>query len=499
MELQFRKQQVPCLASRLDQVQHMEQTQEVRLPEGMPGVQRILGVWGQILMRSKEWRGDTVQMSGGILAWVLYAPEDGSKPRKIESWIPFRMTWEPEGEGMEGKVRILPLLRSLDARLISAGKILIRAGIAAWAQGWVPSSETVWQPEEAPSDVELLRSSWPVRLPREMGEKIFELEEELTLPPSAPQPEKLICYRMTPEMGDKKVLGNRLVFRGNGNLHLLYESEDGQLHSWDFQLPFSQFAELEESFSQDAQGDILPVVTGLELEQDDEGHFHLKAGLTAQYLVDDRMVLELTEDAYSPRRNVQIRQEALQLPVQLDSRRENLYGELTLPVQADLVADTAFLPDFPRQNREGDTLILEQPGQVQMLYYGPEGNLQSTTGKWEARQSLKADPSAQIWAVPIGVPEPQVMPGSDSISFRGEVPVQIAAQGGQGLPMVTGLTLGDMEQPDPGRPSLILRRAENGRLWDIARDSGSTVAAIRQANALTEEPKPDRMLLIPVV
>ena len=64
--------------------------------------------------------------------------------------------------------------------------------------------------------------------------------------------------------------------------------------------------------------------------------------------------------------------------------------------------------------------------------------------------------------------------------------------------MVTGLTLGEVQEPDPGRPSLILYRAGKTRLWDIAKQNGSTVEAIRKANGIAEEPEPGRMLLIPV-
>ena len=69
----------------------------------------------------------------------------------------------------------------------------------------------------------------------------------------------------------------------------------------------------------------------------------------------------------------------------------------------------------------------------------------------------------------------------------------------QQIPMVTGLELGEARQPDPGRPSLILRRSDDRRLWDIAKESGSTMAAIRRANGLQEEPMPGQMLLIPVL
>lgn len=498
MKLQFQKKEVPCLQSALAQVQNLEQTQEVRIPEGAAGVQRVLGAWGQVILRSKEWQADSVRLSGGVLAWVLYEPEESGGLQCLESWIPFRMDWDLPGDTPEGCVRLRPLLRYVDARSVSAGKVMIRAGIGVLAECWCPHTAQVSLPQEDTGDVELLRSKWPVRLPKEAGEKAFELEEELSFPSSAPQPEKIVYFRMEPTVSDRKVLGNKLVFRGNGNLHILYLCEDGQLCSWDFELPFSQYTDLETGHSSDAQGDILMAVTRLELESNGEGKLYLKAGLTGQYLVDDREMLETVEDAYSPHRELEVRQETLELPVLLDSRRENIYGEQTIPAGADILADAVFLPDFPRQSREGDSVTLEQPGMVQVLYYDSEGRIQSASQRWEGSLRVPADQGTVLSALPMGT-QPQVIPGPDSMTVRAEVPVQIVSTAGQGMPMVTELEMGERINPDPGRPSLILRRAENRRLWDIARSSGSTVAAIREANGLTGEPEPNRMLLIPVV
>lgn len=65
--------------------------------------------------------------------------------------------------------------------------------------------------------------------------------------------------------------------------------------------------------------------------------------------------------------------------------------------------------------------------------------------------------------------------------------------------MVTGVEAGKPIPQDPSRPSLILRRAGKLRLWDIAKELGTTTAAIRQANGLQEEPSPGQMLLIPIL
>ena len=89
--------------------------------------------------------------------------------------------------------------------------------------------------------------------------------------------------------------------------------------------------------------------------------------------------------------------------------------------------------------------------------------------------------------------------GSGQITVNGNLSTDLTTTVHQQIPMVTGLELGELRQPDPVRPSLILRRAGGSRLWDIAKENGSSMDAIRRANGLQEEPAPDRMLLIPVL
>ena len=116
----------------------------------------------------------------------------------------------------------------------------------------------------------------------------------------------------------------------------------------------------------------------------------------------------------------------------------------------------------------------------------------------EATLSMKADEAAELTAMPL-TPSVTVTEGADTLTVQTQTPAMLTFSAGQGMPMVVGAELGELREPDPNRPSLILRRTGRESLWDIARESGSTVAAIRAANALEGEPEQGRMLLIPVV
>lgn len=498
MELKFPGNVCRYLAPVVREVKNQELTQELRLSDGMPDVGRILCAWGQIVLRGKEWRADEISVNGGVMVWVLYAPEEGTQPRTMESWIPFSAKWDLRGESVEGDIRVKNLLRYMDARSTSARKIMLRAGIASLAEAFVPAEQSYSAPGPVPEDVQLLTGTYPVRLYQEAGEKSFLMDEDLILPDSAPRPEKLIYYTMDPTVNEKRVTGDKVVFRGNGNLHVLYLSEEGQLQSWDFELPFSQLADLDAQAAADAQAEVGMCVTSLELELDDEGHLRLKCGLLGQYLVDDLQMLELVADAYSTMRDADVAVQLLELPAILEQKQQTVPVRQDIRQSAESIVDTSFLPDLPNRNSSWENGNWLLQGQFKTLCCAEGGTLQCAAGRWEDQLAIPADENADVLADVMSVPQPQAKAEGDVIRLSGELPLSFRTQTTRGIPMVTGMELIDREPQQLQRPSLILRRAGEESLWEVAKQTGSTVDAIKKANGLEREPEGERMLLIPV-
>ena len=181
MQLQFQQEACSCLQRPVSQINTQEQTQEIKLPEGMPDIGRVLGAWGQILIRGKEWHSGGAGVSGGVLAWVLYTPEDGSEVRSVDTWIPFQSSWELRDIQRDGVIHIWPLLSGIDARCVSARKIMLRCQISLYGQAFVQTDTMLYLPQQVPEDVQLLKNSYPMLLPKEAGEKQFTVRQALTL------------------------------------------------------------------------------------------------------------------------------------------------------------------------------------------------------------------------------------------------------------------------------------------------------------------------------
>lgn len=498
MELQFDKTVIPCIRTAMRDTQVQEQTQDVRLPDGMPDIGKVLASWGQVIIRSKEWHSGGVSVSGGVMAWVMYLPEDGTEPRSVDVWLPLQMNWDFDEPQNDGVICVKPLLRSVDSRSISARKLMVRTVVSMLMEAMVSGDAEVYNSVQLPDDICILKNTYPVQMPIEAGEKAFTLEDSVTLPESQPPMEKLIRYQLQSELTEQKILADKIVFRGNANLHILYRGTDSRLHCWDFEIPFSQFGELKLEHGQDSVGRVCFAATNLEVEQADGGALNFKAGMTGQYVVYDCQIIEVVEDSYSPVRQVTPRVMKLQLPAVLDNVEHVVNVEQAVDVDAAIVTDISFYPDHPRIRKEQDAVTAELSGNFQMLYYDENDMIQCSNFRWEGDWTMRASKEAMIdmETACSGICNGIV----NAMNVRAQSCIKINAttwtEGG--LPMVIGLEAGELKEPDPNRPSLILCRAGEEGLWNLAKRTGSTVQAIKKANNLESEPDGNKLLLIPV-
>ncbi len=497
MQLEFREKQVSCLQQLKWEAQEQEQTLEVRLADSLPDIGKVLGAWGQVLLRSKDWRDGSAGVSGGVMVWVMYAPEDGSQVCCVDGWIPFQMRWDIPDTPRDGNLLVSALLQSVDARSTSARKLMLRACVSAVAQIVVPGEVTVYEPGELPEDVRLLRRKYSVRIPVEAGEKPFQIDEILQ-PPADPAIRRLIRYELQPEIVDQKILAGKGVFRGSVNIHILYEGEDGLLHGKDYDIGFSQFSELEREYDDEAQLRLIPAVTSLEMELNQDGKLAMKAGLTGQYIVSDMMQVEAVEDACSPERQVKVQTCEVMLPATLEKLRQTLRTEKSLNQLSTGIADLSVFASQPVFTHKEDDADLSVSGQMQLLYYDAESVLQCDHSRWQENWTfpLNKDTAVQATAQLTGRPRTEL--GGGVIHMEADVLAEGEATARKGIEMVCSLELGEKKEPDPGRPSLILCRPEGMSAWELAKKHGSTVEQICKANDLSDENLPDRVLLIPI-
>lgn len=495
MDMKFESEEIRFLRPVVWEEQRQEQTQEIRLTDDLPDAGRVLGCWGQCILRSKEWRSGAMAASGGVMTWTLYAPEDGSEPRCVESWVPFQIKWSFPPTDTDGLMSVCCGLHCADARVVSARKLMLRVSVNALGIGTCGEEAAVFTAGEVPEDVQLLRSTYPVTVPVEAGEKALQIDEELELPGDG-QERKLLRCLMNPRLQEQRIIGDRLVFRGNAKLNLLL-SENGKIRSENLDVPFSAFSDLDREYDGDGTAQIDLAVTGLEAEITEEGRLRLKAGLAAQYILWSRKMLDIVEDAWSHLRDIRLQQQILMLPALLEHRVENCTSVGKVH-QNMVMVDGLCLADSVSKLMEDGKMVLTLPANVQILCRDENGSLQGTNVQMQGRILFDQEEGNLVCPSPVEAGPVQTSANGQDMEVRCDLSVPIRTVSGQGITMVSGMELGETRPADPDRPCVILRRNTGETLWEMAKAGGSTVEAIREANGLAEEPEAGRMILIPV-
>ena len=496
MELPFEKKTERFWQQKLYAPVMREESQELRLPESMPDVGRVIAAWGQPVLRGKQWRDDHITIEGGVMVWVLYHPEDGSGPRRVESWLPFRIRLDHSHSGADGIIRAESVLCSADARSISARKLMLRCQVGLMVQTMVPKEAELHSPGTMPEDVQILERVYPMVLTRETGEKTFLADEQLSLPQGAAQPTRILYSRLCPRVTEQKVLNSRAVFRGVGELHLLCQDEGEKLFSLDLEVPFAQYLDLEGEYGEGAEVSNLLGVTSLETDCA-EGGIRVRCGLVSQYIVNAPTVLRCAADAYSPDRELELVTREVALPAWLDEQVRRIEQEEQLAVVA-VPVDAIFFPDLPLVTREPEGVEVRCGGTFQTLLREEDGSLRSKalrTARTE-RLTTESDTIPCTW-----------LRGGTALGREGSgwtarqhMELKLDSVCTKPMTMLAGIRAGERREPAPERPSIIIRaRRGEETLWDIAKYCGSTVSAIQRLNKLESEPEENRLLLIPVI
>jgi hypothetical protein len=450
-----------------------------------------------VVLRGKEWFGNSAGVSAGIMTWIAYIPDDGTEVRGLEAWIPFQMKWDIPDSQQDGVIYAIPLLKSVDARSVSARKIMVRANACVQVQAYESRETEIFKADNLPEDVQILNQTYHFDLPVEAGEKVFQIEDVLQIQGNLQNTEAIYYYEISPQITESRILGDKLLFRGIATLHALYRGSDDSIKKLNQELEFSQYTHLDNVYSTDASALITPVVTGIELDFSGEQPI-IKASLSAQYVIYESKAMEITEDAYSIAHNVDSEIGTLRLLSKLDSLTENVRLSHKFTLQPKEILDVICYPGCAQKIQNGVITQVQQPVFIQIIYTDQEESLQSASAQLKQTWELSTDPDNFVDIEILSITDRQCVINSDSVEFVANMQLRAVVCSENGLQMTQRIIIRDTKEVDPSRPSLVVRRIGDNSIWNIAKQYGARVSDIRASNKLDENSGNEQILLIPV-
>ncbi len=503
MELELECTQLSGFETVLDTTVFHEETLEMIVPDAFPDILRIVDTGGTACLRSKEAREGRAEVSGTAKASVLYLPDGGEGPRRLEVSVPFSCAADGANIAEGCAVTAVPRVVAAETRSLNPRKVLVRINLAVCLRVYAPVTETLCSAAAAPEQagVEQLTEHQTTYLAVCVQEKPFTFSDELPLPAGRPEAEELLGSRFAARCGESKIIGNKLILKGEASLRLLYRAAEGELCSAEFALPFSQILEISGA-GEEAGSEVDVVLTSAEctLSGGDGRSVAVSLGLLAQAVVRESRGVDLLTDLYSTAFDMTAEARPCTLRRLLDQgqRSQSARELVETGVLAREVLDASAEVGTVTQSRDGDRITVTAQAAVTVLYRGEDDGLYAVTRELPVSCPLEL-PGEAACACLCRAGESFATPASGGLEVRAEVEFRYMALAARQVPVIASAHMEERGGGEEERPSIVLRMAREGeRLWDIAKAYGTTISDIRSANDLGEEDRlSDQLLLIP--
>lgn len=503
MELDLRTETLRCWETVCRMTLEQEATTEAIVPDACPDVWQVLDGEGRLFLQRKEAQEGKAECAGLIRTSILYQPEGGEGVRSLEVTAPFSISPEVPRLTRQCALYVQARVLSVDVHLLNPRKVLVRVGYALEITGYAPAALALAAGAEEPEQ-------WGLRQRMEnrstlsavaVQEKTFTYSDVLVLPSGKPEAEELMRTRADCVCAEAKVIGNKLVFKGEVTVQTLCRDREGGLFSSEFHLPYSQIMDAgEESEEGLCQLHLSLSEIHCTLNQEDGRSIQAELEMQAQAVIRKEQTCTLLRDLYSTSYEVETQEKEIALShlsgqgEEQETLREVLEagGELT-----DLY-DIQVRLGRTSQSWEGQERILRQEAEIAALYRSAEGmgclhRTVTVSHRLTGQEAGDCLFTCQLLRDPNGSVTGKGVEVAADLSFRW-MTVE-----GETVTAIQTVNAGEKRTDGEDTPSVSLRTVKPGEtLWDVAKSCAAGDREILEASGLTsEELYPGQMLLIP--
>ena len=300
MELELNRTHLTGYESILDTTVFREETQETIVSDSNPDILRLIDTQGSAFLQGKAVSDGRVVLTGTARLTVLYLPDGGTGPCRMEVNIPYSISVEDARIKAGCTAAVMPRISMADTRTMNPRKVVTRVEIAADVKVFSVRSEALCIGVEAEKGkLEQLTESHRITCVTAVQDKQVSFEEDLIIPVGRPAAEELISTRALLTCHDKKVIGNKLVLKGEAAVQMLYRPVNGGLDTADFNLPFSQIVEVT-AVGDEGKCQVGIALAGAEFVLGADGRtVSASLSMLTQIIVWEERSVELLADAYS--------------------------------------------------------------------------------------------------------------------------------------------------------------------------------------------------------
>lgn len=484
-----------------------EESMETIVPDSFPDAETISGCWANLTLRNKECAAGRATVSGSAKANLVYEPADGTAPRSLSLTMPFSIEYYAPGITEDSQPVVCFRLVAAEGRVVNSRKLQVRLTIGAQFSVYDPAEITYCSEVTCEEPLEVMNTELSMLMCSHMKEKSFTIKDELQLNDGKPSVSDILMYDVNFIINDKKMVGSKLVYKGDVAVAVVYRSPEDVIESQVFTLPFSQIVDFDNA-DEDCDPVLTLMPTAMDLQISDDyteslNRFQLELGVLAQTALLKNYTIYPVVDVYSVVRDCEVNSEELKYTSLLEAMcLEKSLGEemqTSEPVTRVLMVNVGLPKREVRHS--GDQLDVKQTVEATALCLGSTGKVFSEKKRMELPMSMTlADNSrADIRAGLRGVPGAAAM--GNTLSFDVPLYFEMEALADGTLNVVESIELGDEPYDKKTLPSARILLSAEGDLWQTAKRYGARVDDIMALNGIEDrnEDLGGRTLLVPKV
>lgn len=500
MELELNKVHLTGYETVLETTAFREETLETIVPDAGPDILRLIDTQGMVFLKGKAATDGRVVLTGTARLTVLYQPDGGTGPCRMEVAIPFNLAAEDPRIKSGCMVSAVPRLVSAETRTANPRKVITRVEIAADLKVYMTKSSVVSAAVSATDGtVEQRKESRQISLIAAVQEKQITFEDDLSIPAGRPAAQELMGSRVELQCRETKLIGNKLVFKGDAQVRLLYRPEGGGVDATDFVLPFSQITEVI-GVGEESGCSVEMALSGAEFVLGGDGRtVSASLNMLAQVAIREERSIELLTDAYSV--CAPVRADLCDFEYQLcqteGTGRQTVREVIETGMQIKTVVDSFCTMGRVTRQREAGQLRLGVQLTINALCLTGDDEYGTVFRSMDVGclVDVPEDCSCQFSCVCSNM---AASPTADGVEVRFQLDFPYCAVRTVKAVVVEDVTVEPVREEDMlRRPSIVLCVVEEGeQLWGVAKRYATAVEDIVKLNELESEQITGGMLLL---
>lgn len=516
MDFKLNREEITSAEVIFDDTQEQSVELDYVLPDYFPEIFKIIKCMTSPKILSCSAAGDRLTYEMAVYIRVLYCAENSSAVQSVEQKLTYTKSVEFGKTVTDPRICIVPKIDYINCRAVNSRRIDIRGAVS------IKIKVTALDKKEIVCDAfggNIQLKKIPVTFPANKlyTTKRITVSEEFDLGMSKPPIVNILRSDAVIASGDKKVIANKLIAKGEAYISMLYscrKDDTDSVESMQFTLPFSQIIDLEgidERFNCTVEEEIISC--DIEPRSDGDGNSKV-ACCTVTVLITCSAYrtasAELAVDEYST-------------SYKTDSMKSDVKIELPpRPINSSCVVKGTL--DYPDGGIECIYDVWCSVGSV-TAKPDPENNCTAISGtavycvmakntdgepvmleKEEPftasvpAEGLDSSSTAEVKLIPVSCS--YNLASDSSVEAKAELKITGEITGTANICCITDLAV-DEDEPVKKNGDYAIKlyfTDENEDLWEIAKKYGTSVSAIMEENDIDDDIiSGSRMILIPIL